>query len=115
MCAAYLRLLALCLFGGIAFAAPATNEIIITEVKMENVTFQKAFSDLHMLLQERDLQAAIDTVHDIPENFDNPRAFTLVGKNLPLSDLLTSFCRYYGLEWSRRGETIVFSLPRPRP
>ena len=58
---------------------------------------------------------AIAPVHHHPENFDNPLAFPFAGKNATLSDLLTSFCSYYGLNWKRSGDTVVFSLPRPRP
>lgn len=113
--AAFLRiaiLCSICLTGGSALAGPDT--IVLAEVKMEDLPFRKAFPHIRSLLERQNLKAAIDPVHNIPGNFDNPRDFTFVRKNVPLGELLTAFCRYYGLEWSRSGETIIFSLPRPR-
>ena len=96
-------------------AGPAPEKVVFAEVKIEKTPFREALSTIQALLQEKHLKAAIDPVHDIPENFDNPKAFTFAQKEATLGDLLTSFCRYYGLDWKRSGDTIVFSLPRPRP
>lgn len=95
-------------------AGNASNEVVLAEVKIEKTPFREAFSAIQALLRENHLKVAIDPVHDILENFDNPRAFTLAKKDVALGDLLTSFCRYYGLDWKRSDDTIVFSLPRPR-
>jgi hypothetical protein len=104
----------LCTAAG-AMADPASDEIILHEVRMEQLPFRKAFSTVNALLAAKHLKAEIDPVHDIPENFDSPRTFTFLRNEVPLSHLLKCFCRYYGLECKRSGDTVVFSLPRPRP
>lgn len=98
-----------------ATAGNAPADVALAEVKIEKAPFREAFSTIQALLREKHLKAAIDPVHDIPANFDNPKAFTFAQKDAALGDLLTSFCRYYGLDWKQSGDTIVFSLPRPRP
>ena len=96
-------------------AGPAPDRLVLDEVKMENLPFRKAFAAIQSILEKNHLEPAIDPVHDIPANFDNPGSFTFKEKDVVLGDLLTSFCRNYGLEWKLAGERVVFSLPRPRP
>jgi hypothetical protein len=106
-----------CLISGICLGetSPMTaTEIVIPHVKIKNATFRDALSSVKVYLENAHLRMVDDTVNDVPADYDSPRIFNFEKKNITIGHLLTSFCSYYGLQWSTAGDAVTISLPRPK-